>query len=134
MQLSIGLLSFRLIRQIENSYFGSERCCVPALDCGFSLSRFWHYEHCRSDPGSLHLEKPLIIIAVLLINMVASSVVSYSAEGQFVCACFSEGTVNEENRWYTPPKCKEEMKQMAIFARNLPGITVFFFFFLRVIT
>ena len=76
-----------------------------------------------------HLEKPLIIIAVLLINMVASSVVSYSAEGQFVCACFSEGTVNEENRWYTPPKCKEEMKQMAIFARNLPGITVFFFSF-----
>ena len=52
-----------------------------------------------------------------------------AAEGQFVCACSSEGTVNKENRWYAPPKCKEEMKQMAIFARNIPGITVFFFSF-----
>ena len=40
-----------------------------------------------------------------------------------------KGTVNKENRWYAPPKCKEEMKQMAIFARNIPGITVFFFSF-----
>ena len=51
------------------------------------------------------------------------------AEGHFVCACSSEGTVNEEIRWYAPPKCKEEMKQMAILTRNPPGITVFFFLF-----
>ena len=31
-------------------------------------------------------------------------------------------------------KCKAEIKQMAIFARNLLGVTVFFFFFLRFIT
>jgi len=28
------------------------------------------------------------------------------AEGHFVCACSLEGTFNEENRWYAPPKCK----------------------------
>jgi len=26
------------------------------------------------------------------------------AEGHFVCACSLEGTFNEENRWYAPPK------------------------------
>ena len=53
----------------------------------------------------------------------------YPAEGNFVCACSSERTVNEENRWYALPKCKAEIKQVAIFA-----IKQYSFFFLRFIT
>ena len=51
----------------------------------------------------------------------------YPAERHFVCACSSERTVNEENRWYALPKCKAEIKQMATFARKQ-----YSFFFLRV--